>query len=1491
MSRTADRDAQLSPVKRALLEIRGLRAKIEEAEYARNEPIAVVGMGLRFPGNASDPESFWRLLRDGVDAITEVPPDRWDVNAYYDPDPDASGKMSTRWGGFLKTIDMFDPEFFGISPREAVSMDPQQRLLLEVAWESLENAGLGPEKLFGSPAGVFIGIASFDYVQNHLQQLDQDRIDAYFATGNTHSVASGRLSYVLGLRGPSISLDTACSSSLVAIHQACQSLRNGDCNLALAGGVNVILRPELHINFSKTHVMAADGRCKAFDSRADGFVRSEGCGIVVLKKLSDAIQDADRVLAVIRATAVNQDGRSSGLTVPNGPSQQDVIRKALVNAGVVARQVQYVEAHGTGTALGDPIEVQALSEVLGEGRSKSEPLVIGSVKTNIGHLEAAAGVAGLIKVILALQHQQIPPHLHVKTLNPHIPWKNIPVTVATGGMPWPAGTRKRIAGVSSFGFSGTNAHIVVEEAPRQKQQEQKVVNNDRPLHLLTLSAKVEPALQDQISRLAEYLNSEGNVALGNVAYTANTGRSHLSRRLALIAATTQQAHEKLRSLARGVDPAGVYRGDTTSPDRPEVVFLFDGQGEHHVPIGRHLYDTQPAFRKALEECEEYLRPHLERPLRKVLYPEDDDRDLPHASANTQLCLFAMEYALAQLWRSWGIEPSAVIGHGMGEYVAACLAGVFSLEDGLRLVAERERMMQALPVQGATAAVFAAEGLVREVIRPYADAVSIAAINGTGNIVISGETRAVRKALAELEREGIRTQQLHVSNAGHSSLMEPMLEDFEAAAKQVHFKSPEIPLISNLTGTLFHAEHSNAAYWRRHARETVRFADGMRTLYGRGYRLFLEIGPHTTLCESGRQSIPDGAALWLSSLRRDRDDWQQMLESLAQLYAMGMNVDWHGFDRNYDRCRIVLPTYPFQREHYWLAYEDDRRSPRIENPALQWKATVAAGRRQSMQVPIDLGLHTYEAKWQSLQALTTAYIIRALRQMGVFTRPGESHAAEELNKQCRVVPTYHGLILRWLARLSDEGLLLRQDQRFICADALPEPDIGLLQHQARQNLHDIGFLMDYIERCGSMLTSILTGRESPLETLFPAGSLQTAEKIYQQWALSRYFNGIIAAVVDEYVRDLAADRKIRILEVGAGTGSTTSEVLPVLPADRTLYLYTDLSEVFFHQARQKFNAYPFVNYGSLDIERSPRHQGYDAHSVNIVIAANVLHATRNLAEAVQNVLSMLAPGGLLVLYEVTDPHTWFDTTVALIEGWQLFNDDMRKNGPLLTAQQWQTLLLGQGFTDAVAFPQTGSGAEILKAHVIVARAPKSGESGKIDLSGALAEPSEQRIHSEENAGQSSLVKKHQDAAVLVSQLKQATPVECHEILIDYVRGHVIRVLNRDPSKSLNRHHRLMDLGVDSLMAVELRNRLGIGLGLRRPLPATLIFDYATIDAVARFLAKETLSCDGEAYNEQSVSRSEAVDSKRTITNRIEDLSEQEVEVLVLEKLKSLEKTNR
>ncbi len=910
MSDIANTNHQLL-MKKALIELKEMRAKLAQLESANTEPIAIVGIGCRFPGGADNPEAFWQLLKNKVDAITEVPKSRWDIEAYYDPNFEAPGKMYTRYGGFLGQISDFDSQFFGISPREVISLDPQQRLVLEVSWEALENAGKVPEQLFNSKTGVFIGICSSDYMYRLLTR-DPQEIDAYLATGNSHCVASGRLSYLMGFTGPSLSVDTACSSSLVTVHLACQSLRNRESHLALAGGVNLLLSPELNINLSKAKMLAPDGRCKTFDAEANGYVRAEGCGIVVLKRLSDALADKDNILAIIRGSAVNQDGPSGGLTVPNGPSQEEVIRQALVNGKIEPAQVSYVEAHGTGTSLGDPIEVGALVNVYSKERPQDQPLVIGSVKTNIGHLEGAAGIAGLIKVVLAMQHGEIPPHLHFQQPNPRVPWSQIPVVIPTTEIPWRREEKHRFAGISSFSFSGTNAHVVLEEAPPSQAVP---VDNKREWHLLTLSAKTPEALQNLAIQYENYLSSNPDLLISDICFSANTGRSHFSHRLCMLTESLTQTTEKLAAFAGGQKPTGVLTGDNSA--RPKIAFLFTGQGSQYVKMGQQLYQTQPTFRAILEQCDEILRPHLEKPLLSVLYPQREDSGPLDNTAYTQPALFALEYALFQLWKSWGITPDAVMGHSVGEYVAACVAGVFSLEDGLKLIAQRGRLMQETPGDGEMVAVFADANLVTDAIQSHPSQVALAAINGPEHVVISGHRRAVAVIVAALESQKVRTKKLAVSHAFHSPLMEPILADFARAAQQVTYSCPRIELISNLTGTTVNAEIATAEYWVNHLRQPVQFAHSIRTLHQQGYEVFVECGPQPTLLAMARKCLTSGVGVWLPSLHPGQQDWQQMLLSLAQLYVRGVSVDWSAFDQDYSRCRLQLPTYPFQRQRYLI----------------------------------------------------------------------------------------------------------------------------------------------------------------------------------------------------------------------------------------------------------------------------------------------------------------------------------------------------------------------------------------------------------------------------------------------------------------------------------------------------------------------------------------------------------------------------------------------
>jgi acyl transferase domain-containing protein/acyl-CoA synthetase (AMP-forming)/AMP-acid ligase II/dienelactone hydrolase len=849
-----------------------------------DDKIAIVGLGCRFP-QAENPEAFWQLLSQGQVAIAA----------------NTRPTLTATPGGFLDRVDLFEPQFFNISPREASEMDPQQRLLLEVAWEALEDSAIAPETLSGSATGVFIGISSTDYLQ--LQSRSGLPGDAYAGTGNAHSIAANRLSYFLDLRGPSMAIDTACSSSLVAIHLACQSLQQGDCNAAIAGGVNVILAGELTDTFTKAGMLAADGRCKTFDANADGYGRGEGCGVVILKRLSDARQAGDRVLATIEGSALVQDGRSNGLTAPNGFAQQAAIRQALARAGIAPSEVSYIEAHGTGTPLGDPIEVNALKAVLLPGRNAEQKCWLGSVKTNIGHLEAAAGIAGLIKVVLAGNKGLIPPHQNLQELNPHIDLDDTPLAIPTTPQLW--AMERRIAGVSSFGFGGMNAHVIVAAFQGVKPESEPEFK--RPLHLLALSAKSENALNSLEQRYRQYLAANAEVDLADLCFTANTGRSHFEYRRAAIASSLSELGEQL---SRDRNPLPVV---TNNPLK--IAFLCAGQGSQYANMGRELYETQPRFREAIDRCDEVLRKYIDKSLFNVLYSTPGSSDV-HETAYTQPALFALEYAIAQLWQSWGIQPEIILGHSVGEYVAACLAGVFSLEDGLKLIAARAQLMQALPQAGGMVAVFASAENVTEILQNSDNPVTIAAYNAPHLTVISGTETAIQAALQQFKAKKIKAKALNVSHAFHSPLMQPMMADFERVARSITYHPPRLKLVSNLTGELASEEIATPEYWCRHILEPVRFAQSMAVLEAEGCNCFIEIGAKSTLLGMGRQCL-SSEGLWLPSLHPNFSDTRQLLLSLQQLYENGATIDWIGFDRDYPRQKLALPTYPFQRQSYWL----------------------------------------------------------------------------------------------------------------------------------------------------------------------------------------------------------------------------------------------------------------------------------------------------------------------------------------------------------------------------------------------------------------------------------------------------------------------------------------------------------------------------------------------------------------------------------------------
>ena len=887
-----------------------------------SESIAIIGIGCRFPGS-SGPQEFWQSIRDGVDAITEVPADRFNLDQVYDSDPTVPGKISTRWGGFVDQVDQFDPQFFGISPREAARMDPQQRLLLEVTWEALEDAGQVPETLSGSQTGVFVGISNNDY--GRTQFGDFSRIDAYAGTGNALSIAANRISYLLDFRGPSIAIDTACSSSLVAVHLACTSLRNGESTLAIAGGVNLILSPAITMNFTKAGVMAPDGRCKTFDSGANGYVRSEGAGLVVLKPLSRALADGDTIYAVIRGSAVNQDGRSNGLMAPNPAAQEAVLREAYRRAGVSAGDVQYVEAHGTGTLLGDPIEARALGRVLADGRAPGQFCAIGSVKTNIGHCEAAAGVAGLIKVALALRNAEIPASLHFQEPNPHIPFDELPIRVQTRPGVWSAENGPPLAGVSSFGFGGTNAHVVMQQAPESRTKNRAAVAT-KSCYLLPLSARSPEALHSVARNHLRYLASS-ELSLHDICYSASARRGHLDYRMSVTGDSPNQLIEGLEAFLKGETRAGLSSGRKPLGAHKKLAFVFSGQGSQWFGMGRTLLHDEPIFREVIERCELALRPHTDWSLIAELAATDPTESRLNDVDVIQPALFAVQVALASLWRAWGVEPDAVVGHSMGEVAAAYVSGALSLEDAALVICTRSKLVKRTVGQGAMCAVELSIEDARHAIAGYEDRVSIAVSTSPTSTVLSGDPAALAEILEHLQARDVFCRMVKVDFASHSPQMDPLRAELIRALEEVQPHLASMPIYSTVLDAVADGSEFDALYWARNLREPVLFSASVQRLLEDGYETFVEVSAHPILLSGIQQGIHhagmEGAVL--ASIRRDEDERTAMLRSLGLLYSSGYAIDWN---RIYPErgANVSLPAYPWQRQRCWLEAGTDRGEP-------------------------------------------------------------------------------------------------------------------------------------------------------------------------------------------------------------------------------------------------------------------------------------------------------------------------------------------------------------------------------------------------------------------------------------------------------------------------------------------------------------------------------------------------------------------------------------
>jgi acyl transferase domain-containing protein/acyl-CoA synthetase (AMP-forming)/AMP-acid ligase II len=1459
---------------------------------AGDEGVAIIGMACRFP-RAESPEAFWELLRDGVDAVGLFPESRARLEVGADS-ISASSDVRQRLGAFLEDVDRFDEGFFGLSPREAMSMDPQQRLLLETSWEALERAGIAPASVAGQRAGVFIGISSNDY--SRLQFRSGSGTDAWSGTGNAASIAANRLSYLFDLRGPSVAIDTACSSSLVAVHMACQSLRLGESELAIAGGVSLILSPEWSKIFASAQMLAPDGRCKTFDASADGYVRGEGCGVVLLKPLARAMADGDRVLAIIRGTAVNQDGRSHGLTAPNGPAQQDVVSRALADARLHPEQISYVEAHGTGTALGDPIELEALSAVLGRNRTGGQPLRIGSVKTNIGHLEAAAGIAGLFKVVLALQHRLLPPHLHFNEPTPHFNWQDAPVEVVAAATPLDGSASSLYAGVSAFGFGGTNAHVIVESGMPPPATETPFESGRG---LLLLSARSTTALRTLAAGYARTV-AAGTAPWGGVCATAARGRAHFAVRAAVAADTAGDAGPALAALAAAEAHEGVWLGEIEPGAGDRLAMIYPGQGSQWWGMGRELFASHPVYRGAIERCAAALGPVLPVSLIDVLYGSQGETLLDRTEY-AQPAGFAVAYALTQLWESLGVRATAVVGHSVGEFAAAVAAGVLDVETACRLAAVRGRLMQ--PLGGRMAVVLASEADVRALAARYPGVV-VAAINGPAQIVVSGPADAIQALAAEAVGTGLPARLLQGAHAFHSPLMEPMQAEWHRETARVVHAHASRRWVSTVSGREMDAV--DASYWVTQVREPVLYAAAIAHLWTQGYRAFLEVGPSAGLASAGAASAKAaGEGLWLTGLRRGRPEVDAVRQALGQLYVGGARVEWRAWDLE-RRARVALPTYPFERTSHWVkgavvsspdiaapldpAYEVQweelpapAKRPDTARPATAW--VVCGGSAAETMALVAAGLRTRGAvvaepavdEPSLLRALdwARAHGLAGVVHIGGFDAPaGDTALSAEVVQQtivdgCLSVATVvraldarpvPGVRLWIVTRgavavgADDRGPAVLQASLWglgkVVAVEHPELWGGMLDLDP-QSHHPVRDLIDCLPatpyedqlavRAGrihaarltpsrrlaavtdpaplrSDATYLITGGTGGLglkvATRLVAGGARSVALVSRRGDADNPAARVAIEAMERSgatVRVFAAD-VAREQELAAVLGAIEARGLPLRGIVHAAGVLADGLLLSLDRERFERVCRPKIA-GAWNLHRLTRHTDLDffvlfssaASLVGSAGQANYAAANAFMdALAVSRSMSGLPAlavnwgvwtgrglGGRLDATHLRRLASLGFSPIGEEEGLRAFDRILSLQGQIaLLRADWRRY--------AAAYPRTS---------MVRAYAPARDDRGA-DANGWLRD-----------------------------SLRRAAPGDRHDLIVGFVRAQAGAVLRTDPAQVALRRG-FFDQGMDSLLAMELKQRLDAALG--EALPATITFDHPTVETLAAFLLTRSLA---------------------------------------------------
>ncbi|MFF1379231.1 type I polyketide synthase [Streptomyces sp. NPDC058308] len=1358
--------------------------------------IAVIGMAGRFPG-ARDLAAFWDNLTAGRESVAPLSDAEY-LAAGGDPgllDDPYLVKMASVVDG----IDEFDAEYFGYPPAEAELLDPQQRLFLECAHHVLEHAGYGPGTTEGL-VGVYAGAQQSRYFLDHVHPRLRagDSLALHHAQlGNVNSTLATRVSYELGLTGPSLSVQTACSTALVAVHLACQDLLDERCDAALAGGVS--LNPALRqgYRYVQDGPFSRDGHCRPFDADATGMLGGEGVGAVLLKRLADAIADGDHIHAVIKGTAINNDGdRKVGFAAPSVAGQAEVLVTARTLAGVDAGTIGLIEAHGTGTPVGDPIEVAALTRAFALDTDRTGFCALGSVKSNIGHLDAAAGIAGLIKAVLALEHRTVPPSLNFRTPNPHLSLDATPFYVPTTARPWPAPPHPRRAGVSSLGIGGTNAHVVLEEAPAPAPRPEGTEGTqDTAEHLLTISARSPEALDELGQRLGERLRDEPGLTLADVAHTLRSGRRAHPHRRAVVARDTAEA-------ARALAPGGPAH--RAAPGRP-VVFLFPGAGSQHLGMGRDLYEREPVFREQIDRCAEILRPHLPTDLRRMLYEEEP------ATGGVFPALVATEYALARLVMSWGLRPAALLGHSLGEYTAACVAGVLRPEEALPLVVRREELFERAAGGGGMTGVALDEA---EAARLDPE-LSLAAVNGPRACVVAGPEHALARAERRLTEQGVDHRRIRFGAAAHSPLLDPVLDTYAQALGTVSLHTPDIPYVSNLTGTWVTPEQAtDPAAWVRHTREPVRFADGLSTLLAEGDPLVIEVGPGRALATlARRQAGPDTPVLPLMRHPQAQEpDRRTLLQAVGDAWSHGADIDWEALPAGPAPRRVPLPGYPFARTRHWIdvqphtapagppAAPPTERFPVALSAHLGWMTATEerlGAEHAARRLPAELT--------ESLDALAAAHVCALLRRAGIPTTPGAVVERGSVHAAFRTVDAYRPLVDALLGLLVDDDLLTEDADglRFTQAVAtVGDPD-ALTDAVVRAHPEQADDLA-YLDHCVRHYPQVLSGELAGTEVLLPEGSDERQRALIdRRLAFSDIplYRRLIARTVARLSAE-AGGRPVRILEIGAGRGYLTWDVAEELRSLPDVeYHFTDLGRSFVlegqRQARER--GLTGMEFGVLDITRDPAPQGYPAGSFDLVLAFNVLHATPDLRQAVRHAAELLVPDGVAMLLEASRQQRWSLMTTGLYEGWWYFDDDLREGSPLVGTSVWQELLRSEGLADVTTFPR--SATDDASDHtLVVARRDTAPRADDTSVAPQAA------------VGRS--FNRRPDLSVAYTA--PATPREKEVVAVWE------EVLGID---GIGVHDNFFDLGGESLLAMQLmarlRDRCGVELSLRR------IFDAPTV----------------------------------------------------------------